>query len=459
MLSKGAALVYGHGIDSRYRPMFDIDVFVDPAELTEARAVLAGHGFSSPFDSVFERHQAALVRDSHGVGFSAQGGAQIDLHWHLMHTARNTALDRLLHDAAVECDLGGVSCHATSLEDTLVLSVAHGMRWARGSAVRWVGDVALIQRDHGGDLDWGLVVHRARQARISRTVLDALDYVAGLTSIEVPAGARRALRRAPIPVALRLRRMRRDDARDGGPRPPGRVVRLADAYEEEVAGTVAPGARTGPVDVARFLARRWGLAGVSGVPRHAAWVAAGRPWRIRALARRGLGRDAVGWLAGWPHYELGTELRFDPLGEGYARLGPGWWYPEPHGVWSRTPCARIVLPLQHPVPDELQLEAYLHAPIADRNRDVSVRVIIGDTPVAHWRFSSRRSGGHVQASVPSTALTKEAVAVVTLLVEPTMAPADTRLNSDLRQLGIGVSSLRLAAAPTQQLPPPAPRVV
>ncbi len=462
LLSKGAAIVHAHGVDARLRPMFDIDVAVAPQHADEAVAVLNALGYHSMLQDALTGHRAAVVRDSHGFGFSGPDGAEIDLHWHLLHQGRSTALSEAFRAAAVETELAGVRCRATSVEDTLVVAVAHGTSWARNAAVRWVGDVALLLCDHGAALDWDAVVLRCRQARLSRSMLDGLDYVAEVSGLDAPTEARRALERIPVPLAVRLRRRRADDpGADGGARPAGRIGGLIDAYENEVQTVVAPGARTGPADGLRFLARRWALPSARAVPAHAAWVALGRPdglrpervaggmagMRDRREARAARAVSAAGEKP--DAYPLGGVLRFALGGEGHRFLGAGWWFPETHGVWSRSGRATVILPLPAPAPaasESLRLDLLVHAPLAPRRPSVAVRVLVNDRPVARATLGGEVGHGHqLGGEIPPAALAGRAVAEIALVVDRTMTPADTRLNTDVRQLGIGLVALRLGA--------------
>jgi hypothetical protein len=460
LLSKGAALVYAHGVDARLRPMFDIDVAVAPQDADRAVAVLNALGYHSILQDALTGHRAAVVRDTHGFGFSGPDGAEIDLHWHLLHQGRSTVLSEAFRAAAVEAEIAGVRCRATSIEDTLVVAVAHGTSWARNAAVRWVGDVALLLRDHGAALDWDAIVLRCRQARLSRAMLDGLDYVAEVSGLDAPASARRELERVPVPLAVRLRRRRADDpGTDGGARPAGRIGGLIDAYENEVQTVVAPGARTGPVDGLRFLARRWALPSVRAVPAHAAWVALGRPERLRP--ERLMGASTAGHLsASAPRlrgqtpqrncdgaYPLGGELRFALGGEGHRFLGAGWWFPETHGVWSRSGRATVVLPLEAAsASDEpLWLDLLVHAPLGPRRPSAAVRVVVNGRSVARATLGERDAGQELRAHVPAAALAGRKAVEVALVVDRTMAPADARLNTDVRQLGIGLVALRLGA--------------
>lgn len=470
LLSKGAALVYAHGIDARLRPMFDIDVAVAPHHADKAVAVLNGCGYRSILQDALTGHRAAVVRDSHGFGFSGPDGAEIDLHWHLLHQGRSVALGEAFRAAAVATEIAGVRCRATSVEDTLVIAVGHGTSWARNAAVRWVGDVALLLRDHGTALDWDAVVRRCRQARLSRSMLDGLDYVAEVSGLDAPAAVRRELERVPVPLAVRLRRRRADDpGADGGARPVGRVGGLIDAYENEVQTVVAPGARTGPADGLRFLARRWALPSARAVPAHAAWVAAGRPDRLRPERVMGavagaLGRRPEAIRSQMLHtstnvrttpaeeaagaYPLGGVLRFALGGEGHRFLGAGWWFPETHGVWSRSGRATVVLPLTSPpaTGEPLRLDLLVHAPLAPRRPSVAVRVLVNDRLIARATLGGEIGHGHrLGGEIPLATLAGREVAEIALVVDRTMTPADTRLNTDVRQLGIGLVALRLGA--------------
>lgn len=445
LLSKGAALVNAHGVEQKLRPMFDIDVAVPAGELVRAKQILSTAGFHSVLGPAIDRVPGMMARDVHAAPFVDGHGTAIDLHWHLLHTARSPLLDARFRARAVDCRLGDVDCRATGLEDSLVVAISHGTRWARAASVRWVGDVGLVLRDGLELIDWDQLELAARETRLGQQVADALTYVSDLVSVEIPKDTMRGLRRAPVPLAVRLRNRRANDARDEGPVPAGRLGALAEAYEEDAGSSVVPGRRTGPADVARFLARRWGLASARRVPAHAAWVAAGRPWSWRRTAGARMSADDRGQLGLWPHYELGTELLFDGTGNGYQRLGAGWWYPESHGVWSRTHCGRILLPLPvQPTTDELELRLTLCSAIAPARPRQDVTVVFGSQPVARETLDANRPVAEILIPVPARELTKEVVAIVSICSSPVMTPADSRLNSDLRQIGVGLLSLSLA---------------
>ena len=140
-------------------------------------------------------------------------------------------------------------------------------------------------------------------------------------------------------------------------------------------------------------------------------------------------------------------LRFALGGEGHRFLGAGWWFPEPHGIWSRSARATVVLPLEATpaAGAPLWLDLLVHAPLGPRRPSVAVRVVVNDRSVARATLGGPGVGHELRARVPAAALEGRDVAEVALIVDRTMAPADARLNTDVRQLGVGLVALRLGA--------------
>jgi len=73
-----------------------------------------------------------------------------------------------------------------------------------------------------------------------------------------------------------------------------------------------------------------------------------------------------------------------------------------------------------------------------------VTVVFGNRPVAEVVLDARTPGAALDVEVPAAELSPEVVAAVSICSDPVMTPADSRLNSDLRQIGVGLKSLRLS---------------
>ena len=141
-------------------------------------------------------------------------------------------------------------------------------------------------------------------------------------------------------------------------------------------------------------------------------------------------------------------LGFALGGEGHRFLGGGWWFPESHGIWQRSARATVVLPLETmpAAGAPLWLDLLVHAPLGPQRPEVAVRVVVNDRTVARATLAGPGVVAHeLRARVPAVALRGTDVAELAVIVDRTMSPADARLNSDGRQLGVGLIALRLGA--------------
>ena len=105
-------------------------------------------------------------------------------------------------------------------------------------------------------------------------------------------------------------------------------------------------------------------------------------------------------------YPFGGVLRFALGGEGHRFLGVGWWFPETHGVWSRSGRATVVLPLEAASGsgEPLWLDLLVHAPLGPRRPSAAVRVVVNDRSVARTTLGEHGAGQEVRARVPAAAL-------------------------------------------------------
>ncbi|MET0601261.1 MAG: hypothetical protein ABW167_04670, partial [Baekduia sp.] len=95
--------------------------------------------------------------------------------------------------------------------------------------------------------------------------------------------------------------------------------------------------------------------------------------------------------------------------------------------------------------EPLWLDLLVHAPLGPRRPSATVRVVANGRSVARTTLTEHGAGQEVRARVPAVAPAGRETVEVALIVDRTMAPADARLNTDVRQLGIGLVALRLGA--------------
>jgi hypothetical protein len=447
VLMKGGALVYGHGVPARLRPMFDVDVLVDPDRLSDAAGLLIDRGFSARDAAGLRGGEPRLITMKHGEDFSRGKGVSIDLHWSALGSMRRPELAATLSEHAVPCTIAGADCRALGRADLLAVTIAHAADPWRDIRERWVGDCVLLVRGHEQSVDWELFASRGRDWRMAHQMLEAFDYLADVAQVDLPAETRRALSTCPVPFAVRARR-RRKPAEDGTPAVAGKFARVIEDYEMEIADRAPLGARTGPGDFADFLVRRHGSSRRRELPGELAFAAAGRPWRTRRKLRALVGRPSGpgAEASTWPRYELGSEIRFGgPQARG-EYLANGWWFPEDFGIWSRGEFSRVRLGLERPIQGGAELSFGIRAPLAEQHPKVEVDVVVNEHRLAHLTLDLDHPTTSTTLSIPPEALAGKHGIEIDFVVDRTGVPAELGLAPDLREIGIGLGELALRAA-------------
>jgi len=146
---------------------------------------------------------------------------------------------------------------------------------------------------------------------------------------------------------------------------------------------------------------------------------------------------------------LGTELSFSTGGSGTPYLLDGWSVPENWGVWTEGRKSSLIfqLPLDDAsLPLRLTIEA--QGLFGGQHPHQSVRVFVNDVPVGQIRFDGSENRGSRTFEVPLEARPSRSGGVldVSFQIENPVRPVDLGMGNDPRQLGMGLSSLRLDRA-------------
>lgn len=442
LLMKGAALVYGHGVSPRLRPMFDIDVLVEPARLVEAAELLVARGFQTKEIDGILAAEPRLLAQKHGENFTRGGGISLDLHWSPLAHMHRSELVPSLREEAVETVIAGVRCHALGRSDLLAVTLAHAADSTRHLRERWPGDCVLLIRGHEQEIDWQLLARRAREWRIAAQALDAFDYLKDVAGVELPQPTKRALAANPVPIALRLRRR-------------GHPSRTFDDYEMEVADHVPLGARTGPADFTAYLMRRAGATSRRELAGELIFAAAGRPWRMRRKLRALLRRapQPARRAQSWPVYSPGGRLRFGGVGPDTRFLAAGWWFPEDFGTWSRGAHSRVCLGLATPIDCDAELDFGAIGLLGPGHASVAVDVVVNEFRLLRFVFDEQHAHQEHRLVVPTSALAGRNGVAIDFVVHRPAVPAELGVAPDVRLIGFGLSELSLTpAGATQQEP-------
>lgn len=193
---KGPALAVSAYGNLALRSFADLDLLIRREDVIRAKDVLIRDGYRMASHLHWASPSACLrSKDSELLLERGHGGPGLDLHWKLLpgYFAPLFGTDQLWRDLRT-VSLGGRSVRTLSDENLLLFLCAHGSkhRWER---LGWLCDVALIV--NGGEIDWELVMARARQQRVERMVLLGLHLVSHWLGAEVPEAVRERVAAQP----------------------------------------------------------------------------------------------------------------------------------------------------------------------------------------------------------------------------------------------------------------------
>ncbi len=190
-----AQLAYGDAALRRYR---DLDILVREKDASVACDILTELGFRNA--DAFTPAQQAAVRRYSGQDIVFKDGVAVEPHWALAPRTLSLNLDYDgLFARACDVDLGGVVVRSFGPEDLVLVLCLHGSKeeWTR---LLWIADLAHMIEARP-DLDWGVLLKRAREQGSLRMVLVGLILAADLLD-SIPPPVQEAIARDPEARAL-----------------------------------------------------------------------------------------------------------------------------------------------------------------------------------------------------------------------------------------------------------------
>ncbi len=161
------------------RTVSDLDILVPGRDVFRAMDALKRHGFRS---GVGEPGTPEELRANHAHVFYPQKRHELslDLHWHVLASARGDEDDLPFWSAAQPLTIGNHKTLALSPEDQLLHILVHGVRWTRMPHVRWVADATLLLRKAGRAIDVERFLEAAQRTDAVVPVQEGLAFVAAL---------------------------------------------------------------------------------------------------------------------------------------------------------------------------------------------------------------------------------------------------------------------------------------
>lgn len=140
-LALGAAVYASPGL----RTISDLDILVRGKDLFRAMDALVASGLRAALKA--PRQPADLRRNhAHVFGGARRHELSLDLHWHVLASARGDDDDETFWKESRPLLIGTAQTRALCLEDQLFHVLVHGVRWTRMAHVRWVADATMILR-------------------------------------------------------------------------------------------------------------------------------------------------------------------------------------------------------------------------------------------------------------------------------------------------------------------------
>jgi hypothetical protein len=177
-----AEIIYG---SLALRPLGDLDVLVQPADLPRARATLGELGFAQADEPGYEN----AYHPYHDPPYYRRAGGEsvcLELHWGLWASHFFQLEPDALWRRAVPAQLHGAALSILSPEDTLLHLAIHRSRSAL--RLRFVCDVAELLRRQSATLDWEYLLSQTHAAGARTTMFYTLSLAEELLEAPVPDG-------------------------------------------------------------------------------------------------------------------------------------------------------------------------------------------------------------------------------------------------------------------------------
>jgi hypothetical protein len=189
MLCKGAPLALSYYRHLAERPMSDIDLSVPRHALPDAVGVLRDLGWR------FSREpDEDMLRFGHAVQCFGPGGAELDLHWRVMHETSGAGGDESFWMTAEPLDFMGTEVRQPDPTHALFLVVVHGVRWNVETPVRWIPDALAVLRLRAAGIQWSALLSLAATHRVTFRLGLGLTYLAEVFEAPVPRAVLERLR-------------------------------------------------------------------------------------------------------------------------------------------------------------------------------------------------------------------------------------------------------------------------
>jgi hypothetical protein len=439
---KGASLVASRYMDRSVRPMDDVDILVPPEKVAATVRVLAELGFEPKLIRPASLLNRVLPeRSLSGWAFANPEGEEVDIHWNAMHLDRRVDGDREAWLRARIVEFEGASIRVLDPTHQLLHICAHGVRDPDIGAIRWIADAVLVIRC-ANDIDWDLIVERARVHRLSAVMARALDLLGLL--VELPVGRStisKLHKQTTWPERVEVR------AWNASP----------NQWQQGLLGTVlaVQHLRRGRADLfdATFLSafRNWlraaaGTRGTISAIGRLVYLKLGQPDRLKRV----LASDRRLALAVDDQIPTAADLDLTVADGNEATFANGWSIAERSGRWTDGHTATLALRLEPPTRQLPILKFKVTAATPEAHPVIHSKIFVNDKRVLARRFERNLpEQREIILAAPMPAAPVRLMLVTFKIMNPYRPGHET---SDTRSLGLMLTRMTVLSSSPQPKP-------
>lgn len=173
MALKGAALALRQYVDLGLRAMSDVDVLIQPKDLSRAVLLLHRAGYRAEEDAT----AAAILRQArvrHAWQFFGEPDWNLDLHWRPVSRCYSPEVTRMFWDQAEAVRFGDNEILVPSPSDQLFHVCVHGLQWDWSRKIRWIADALSVLR---APMNWAHMSQLAESSGMSFRLAEALTFL------------------------------------------------------------------------------------------------------------------------------------------------------------------------------------------------------------------------------------------------------------------------------------------
>lgn len=189
---KGPALAQRAYPEPALRQFSDLDILISARDIAPTMRLLQDLGYRSQHAGLPARHHAAYLRYNGQDVLHAVDRLPVEPHWQFAQRTLHAAMDiDGMLARAVPLELGGHQIRSLSPVDSVLAAALHGSKdqWL---SLRAVTDLAELLCVHP-DLDWPVLLHRAKASGIHRMVLLGAALTQRVLDVPLPDIAARGI--------------------------------------------------------------------------------------------------------------------------------------------------------------------------------------------------------------------------------------------------------------------------